>query len=48
MRSGRCAAASSGSELYALDGTARQDRPYTVTEHLYSVREEQAVDPDPA
>ena len=29
-------------ELYALDGTERQDRPYTVTEHLHSVREEQA------
>jgi RHS repeat-associated protein len=26
-------------ELYALDGSARQDRPYTVTEHLHGVRE---------
>jgi RHS repeat-associated protein len=24
-------------ELYALDGTERQDRPYTVTEHLHGV-----------
>ena len=29
-------------ELYALDGTDRQTRPYTVTEHLHSVREEVA------
>src|SRR5262249_32644264 len=28
------------SELYALDGTPRQDRPYTVTESLFGVREE--------
>jgi RHS repeat-associated protein len=27
-------------ELYALDGTERQNRPYTVTESLYGVREE--------
>jgi len=27
-------------ELYALDGTERQDRPYTVTESLFGVREE--------
>lgn len=27
-------------ELYALDGTDRQDRPYTVTEALQGVREE--------
>ncbi len=27
-------------ELYALDGTERQDRPYTVTESLQGVREE--------
>jgi RHS repeat-associated protein len=27
-------------ELYALDGTDRQDRPYTVTEHAYGLREE--------
>ena len=32
MRSARCAAASCARELYALDGTERQDRPYTVTE----------------
>jgi len=32
------------SELYALDGTARQDRPYTVTEHAYGLREESAPD----
>lgn len=28
------------SELYALDGDARQDRPYTVTEGCFGVREE--------
>jgi RHS repeat-associated protein len=28
------------SELYALDGTSRQDRPYTVTELSYGLREE--------
>ncbi len=27
-------------ELYALDGTPHQDRPYTVTESLFGVREE--------
>jgi RHS repeat-associated protein len=27
-------------ELYALDGSEREDRPYTVTEAQYSVREE--------
>ncbi|MFH0341567.1 MAG: SpvB/TcaC N-terminal domain-containing protein [Chromatiales bacterium] len=27
-------------ELYALDDTDRQDRPYTVTENLYGVREQ--------
>ena len=27
-------------ELYALDGSPRQDRPYTVTEHAYALREE--------
>jgi RHS repeat-associated protein len=27
-------------ELYALDGTARQNLPYTVTEHAYSVRQQ--------
>jgi RHS repeat-associated protein len=27
-------------ELYALDGTDREDRPYTVTEHAYGLREE--------
>lgn len=30
------------SELYALDGTDRQDRPYTVTEKSYGLREESA------
>ncbi len=35
------------SELYALDGTDVHDRPYTVTEYLYGVREESApVDGD--
>ena len=29
-------------ELYALDGTERQERPYTVTENLHGVREENA------
>ncbi len=29
-------------ELYALDGSQRQDRPYTVSEFLYGVREEAA------
>ena len=28
------------SELYGLDGTSRADRPYTVTEHAYGVRQE--------
>ena len=32
-------------ELYALDGTDRQDRPYTVTEGLPGVREEQPPGP---
>jgi RHS repeat-associated protein len=27
-------------ELYALDGAAKQNRPYTVTEHAYGLREE--------
>jgi RHS repeat-associated protein len=27
-------------ELYAIDGTDRQDRPYTVTEQAYALREE--------
>lgn len=27
-------------ELYALDGTGRQDRPYTIIEHAYGLREE--------
>lgn len=31
-------------ELYALDGTVRQDRPYTVTEHAYGLREESEPD----
>jgi RHS repeat-associated protein len=34
------------SELYALDGSARQDRPYNVTELLYGVREEWAPPDD--
>ncbi len=33
------------SELYALDGSFRQDRPYTVTEHLAGVREESPPTP---
>jgi RHS repeat-associated protein len=32
-------------ELYALDGTDRQGRPYTVTEHAYGLREESAPEP---
>ncbi len=28
------------SELYALDGSVRQSRPYTVTESIYGIREE--------
>ena len=28
------------SELYALDGSDREHRPYTVTEHAYGIREE--------
>jgi YD repeat-containing protein len=32
-------------ELYALDETERQDRPYMVTESLYGVREESAPGP---
>ncbi len=35
-------------ELYALHGTQRQDRPYTVTEHLHSVREESPPGPGEA
>ena len=31
------------SEVYALDGSPRQDRPYTVTEHAYGLREEPAL-----
>ncbi|HYV03994.1 MAG TPA: toxin TcdB middle/N-terminal domain-containing protein [Blastocatellia bacterium] len=30
-------------ELYALDGTNRQERPYTVTEHLHGVHEERVA-----
>lgn len=30
------------SELYALDGSPLDDRPYTVTEHAYGLREEQS------
>ena len=33
-------------ELYALDDTERQDRPYTVTEAIYGVREESPPDAD--
>ncbi|WP_156119623.1 SpvB/TcaC N-terminal domain-containing protein [Leptolyngbya sp. KIOST-1] len=33
-------------ELYALDGSPRQDRPYTVTESLHSVREESSPGAD--
>ena len=33
-------------ELYALDGAQRQKRPYTVTEHLQGVREENAPGPE--
>jgi RHS repeat-associated protein len=36
-------------ELYALDGTTRQRAPYTVTEHVYGIREESPpppTDPD--
>ncbi|MGH8068935.1 MAG: SpvB/TcaC N-terminal domain-containing protein [Candidatus Entotheonellia bacterium] len=33
-------------ELYALDGMDRQDRPYTVTESLYGVREESSPQPE--
>ena len=32
-------------ELYALDGTDRQDRPYTVTEQAFGLREESAPEP---
>lgn len=32
-------------ELYAIDGTERQDRPYTVTEYLHSAREESPPGP---
>ena len=32
-------------ELYALDGTDRQDRPYTVTEQTYGLREESPPEP---
>jgi hypothetical protein len=32
-------------ELYALDGTAREDRPYTVTEALFGIREERPPGP---
>jgi RHS repeat-associated protein len=29
-------------ELYAIDGSPRESRPFTITEHLHSVREEAA------
>jgi hypothetical protein len=36
-------------ELYSLDGTARQSLPYTVTEHVYSARQQVAGNgPSPA
>jgi RHS repeat-associated protein len=35
-------------ELYALDGTERADRPYTVTETLSGLREESPPGPDEA
>jgi RHS repeat-associated protein len=35
-------------ELYALEGSNRQSRPYTVTEHVYGVREESPPDPGKA
>ncbi|MDM5177476.1 SpvB/TcaC N-terminal domain-containing protein [Massilia sp. DJPM01] len=31
------------SELFALDGSALEERPYTVTEHAYGLREEPAA-----
>ena len=36
------------SELYALDGTARQNRPYTVSENLQGMRVEHAYVPAPS
>jgi RHS repeat-associated protein len=33
-------------ELYAQDGSAREDRPYTVTESQYGLREERSPGPD--
>ena len=33
-------------ELYALDGRANSDKPYTVIESLFDVREIGANDPD--
>jgi RHS repeat-associated protein len=33
-------------ELYALDNSERQDRPYTVTESAYGLREESVRDPN--
>jgi RHS repeat-associated protein len=32
-------------ELYALDGSEREDRPYNVTEQVYGLREESKPDP---
>jgi hypothetical protein len=32
-------------ELYALDGTQREERPYTVTESIYGIREESPPKP---
>ncbi|HMB26870.1 MAG TPA: toxin TcdB middle/C-terminal domain-containing protein, partial [Blastocatellia bacterium] len=36
------------SEFYALDGTERADRPYTVTEHAYGLRPEAGAADGPA
>lgn len=33
-------------ELYALDETSREDRPYTVTEQSYALREESPPEPE--
>ena len=33
-------------ELYALDGSVREESPYTVTEHAYGLREESPPGPD--
>src|SRR6185436_11660334 len=33
-------------ELYAIDGTLREDRPYTVTESVSGIREESPPEPE--